>query len=273
MNDEIDIALVQHVSTPDNIEASLARIADYAKQANDAGAQLLLFPEASLTGYNNTTDVNQRIAQAADGETAQAIAEVSKSNGIAIAYGFAEKHGDRIYNSAQLIDANGQAQTLYRKTHLWGEQDRTLFSQGDDLVPVVEWNGWKIGMLICYDIEFPENVRRLALEGAELILTPTALMSPWTTVADLIVPARACESQLYIAYANFCGAEYEQQYVGHSCIAGPDGSNLAKASDKETMLVATLKKSRIASMRSAVPYHRDRRPSLYSSLSKAKQDD
>jgi len=191
MNDEITIALVQHVSTPGNIDASLARIAAYAEQASNAGAQLLLFPEASLTGYNNTTEVNHRIAQTANGEAAQAIINICSTNNLAIAYGFSEQHGGRIYNSVQLIDAEGKIQTLYRKTHLWGEQDRSLFTQGDDLVPVIDWRGWKIGMLICYDIEFPENVRRLALEGAELILTPTALMSPWTTVADLIVPARA----------------------------------------------------------------------------------
>jgi len=149
---------------------------------------------------------------------------------------------------------------------LWGDQDRSLFSQGEDLVPVFEWHGWKIGMLICYDIEFPENVRRLALEGAELILTPTALMSPWTTVADLIVPARACENQLFIAYANFCGNEHEQHYVGHSCIVGPDGNNLAKAADKEVMLVASLSKSSITDIRTALPYHHDRRPELYRSL-------
>jgi len=266
MGDELNIAVVQHVSSPDNIEASVARVASYAKQASDAGAQLVLFPEASLTGYNNTIDVNQRIAQSSDGEAAQAIAGICKANSVAIAYGFAEKNDDRMYNTVQLIDASGITQSLYRKTHLWGEQDRNLFTQGDDLVPVIDWNGWKIGLLICYDIEFPENVRRLALEGAELILTPTALMSPWTTVADLIVPARACENQLFIAYANFCESEYEQHYVGHSCIVGPDGNNLAKASDKEVMLVAKLKKRSIAEIRSAVPYHQDRRPLLYKTL-------
>jgi len=191
MHNDISIALVQHVSTPDNIEASIDRMASYAKKACDAGAQLLLFPEASLTGYNNTKEVNLRIAQSADGDAAQAVINICKSNNIAIAYGFAEKKDDRMHNSVQFIDANGHTQSLYRKTHLWGEQDRTLFTEGDDLVPVINWNGWRIGMLICYDIEFPENVRRLALEGADLILTPTALMSPWTTVADLIVPARA----------------------------------------------------------------------------------
>ena len=266
MTNEITIAVVQHISTPGQTDASLERIARYAKQASSAGAQLVLFPEASLSGYNNTPEVTKRVAQAADSDTSNTIAEVCKRHDVAIAYGFAEKKDGKTYNSVQLIDENGVARALYRKTHLWGQQDRTLFTQGDDLVAVIDWLGWKIGLLICYDIEFPETVRRLALEGAELILNPTALMSPWTTVADLIVPARAYESQLFIAYANFCGSEYEQQYVGHSCIVGPDGTNLAKAADEEAMLLATLKKSRISEVRAALPYHLDRRPSLYKTL-------
>jgi len=267
MNNTLNIALVQHVSTPGDIDASLTRFSHYAKQASDAGVQLLLFPEASLTGYNNTNEVNNAIAPEASGDVCDAIAAICKTNNLAIAYGFAEKDGSHIFNSVQLIDENGKAKALYRKTHLWGDQDRSLFSPGNDLVPVIEWRGWKIGFLICYDIEFPENVRRLAIEGAELLLTPTALMSPWTTVADLVVPCRAYENQLFIAYANFCGNEYEQQYVGHSCIAGPDGSNLAKAAKEDVMLVATINKNDIAQTRAALPYHRDRRPELYKNLS------
>ncbi|MCL4148858.1 UNVERIFIED_CONTAM: hypothetical protein GTU68_017364 [Idotea baltica] len=242
-------------------------MASYAKKASDAGAQLLLFPEASLTGYNNSLKVTQSIAQNAFGDAAGEIADICRSNNLAIAYGFAEKDGSKTYNSVQLIDANGDARSLYRKTHLWGDQDRTLFTPGGDLVAVIELNGWQIGMLICYDIEFPENVRRLSLEGADLILTPTALMSPWTTVANKVVPVRAYENQVFIAYANFCGYEYEQQYVGHSCIVGPDGVDLAKAAEDEVMLIATLDKPQIAQCRAALPYHRDRRPSLYGALS------
>jgi len=266
MTNETVIALVQHVSTPGDVEASIKRMAKYAKKACAAGAELLIFPEASLTGYNNTKAVTQDIAQPAVGEITNLIADMCKENNLAIAYGFAEKDGEHIRNSVQLIAANGDARALYRKTHLWGEQDRTLFSEGDDLVPVIEWNGWKVGLLICYDIEFPENVRRLALEGAELILTPTALMSPWSTVADKVVPVRAYENQVFIAYANFCGSEYTQHYVGHSCIVGPDGNDLAKASDKEIMLLAKLDKSQIEKSRIELPYHRDRRPALYSTL-------
>lgn len=267
MNDSTTIALVQHISTPGDIAASLARMADYAKQANDAGVELLLFPEASLTGYNNSVETNKKIAEAKDGQAAQAIAALCKQHKLAIAYGFAERSNDQIYNSVQLIDATGSPLALYRKTHLWGEQDRTLFTAGDDLIPVIEWNGWKLGFLICYDVEFPETVRRLAIEGAELILNPTALMHPFTTVADQVVPVRAYENQLFIAYANFCGNEYEQRYVGHSCIAGPDGEVLAKAGTEPTMLIAKLEKSSIASNREALPYHADRLPGLYKVLS------
>jgi len=266
MNNELCIALVQHVSTPDNVEASLSRVERYAKKASEAGAQLLLFPETSVMGYNNTLEVNQSNAETADGKVYKAIAKLCKQYKLAIAYGFVEKDGDQNYNSVQLVDEYGNALSLYRKSHLWGGQDRALFSEGDDLVPVIQWNGWHIGMLICYDIEFPENVRRLSLEGAELILTPTALMAPFTTVADLVVPVRAFESQVFIAYANFCGSEYDQHYVGHSCIAGPDGENLAKAADTETMLVAKLNKNEISVNRAALPYHRDRRPALYGKL-------
>jgi len=267
MNNSTTIALVQHVSTPGDVPASLKRMAAYAKQASDAGVELLLFPEASLTGYNNSLEINKKIAEQRDGVSAQTIATLCKEYNIAIAYGFAERDNEKLYNSVQLIDAAGNALALYRKTHLWGEQDRTLFSAGDDLIPVVEWNGWRLGFLICYDIEFPETVRRLALEGAELILNPTALMTPFTTVADQVVPVRAYESQLFIAYANFCGSEYEQQYVGHSCIAAPDGTVLAKAATSPTMLMATLDKSSITKNREALPYHRDRLPGLYKALS------
>jgi len=266
VTDTIRIAALQHHSTPADLAASLARMEKTAISASAEGAQLLVFPEASLTGYNNSTETMQRVAEPADGNAAKAIAKICQQHNIAIAYGFAEKTEQHIYNSVQFIGNSGESIALYRKTHLWGEQDRTLFAPGEDLVPIVEWNGWQIGLLICYDVEFPETVRRLALEGAELILNPTALMAPWTTVADQVVPVRAYENQLFIAYTNFCGQEHEQQYVGHSCIVGPDGNTLAQAGDDEELIIATLERSQIATTRQALPYHRDRRPELYRAL-------
>jgi predicted amidohydrolase len=82
-----------------------------------------------------------------------------------------------------------------------------MFSPEAIIFPLVELEGWKLGLLICYDLEFPENARRLALAGAELILVPTANMVPFDFVADVTVRARAFENQCYVAYANYCGHE------------------------------------------------------------------
>ena len=273
MNNDFTIAVLQHIPAPDNVAAALQRLRTSAEQAAAEGCELMLVPECSITGYNQPFATMQQVALESNGETTEAIAAICREHKIAIAYGFAERgtaseKGEREYfNCVQVIDADGKIAASYRKTHLWGELDRTLFSAGDSLSPVVEINGWKIGLLICYDIEFPETARALALAGAELILVPTGLMQPWRDVAERLVPVRAYENQLYIAYCNYCGAEDDLIYEGRSCIAGPDGADLDRAEKKPALLTATLSKDAIAKCRDALPYHRDRRPKLYQTLS------
>ncbi len=266
MSDTFKLALAQHESTPADIDTSLSRIATDALNAAEQGCQLLLLPEASLTGYNNPVPSMRTVAQPAQGESARAIATICQNYQLAIAYGFAELDNNDVFNSVQLIDKHGDVKALYRKTHLWGDSDRARFRPGTDLHQVFELDGWKLGFLICYDIEFPENVRRLALEGAELLLVPTALMSPWTMIANKLVPVRALENQLYVAYANLCGSEFGVEYIGHSCIVGPDGTELSRASTSPQLLSAQLQKGAIADARQALPYHQDRRPALYTAL-------
>jgi len=88
-------------------------------------------------------------------------------------------------------------------------------------------------------------------------------MKPWREVAEKVIPVRAYENQIFIAYCNYCGDENGLQYEGRSCIAGPDGTDLARAAQAPTMLTATLERQAIQDARSALPYHRDRRPELY----------
>ena len=145
-----------------------------------------------------------------------------------------------IYNRVPRVDAHGRSLSNYRKTHLFGELDRAMFSQGPDHFPVVELGGWKVGLLICYDIEFPENARRLALGGAELILVPTANMAPYDFTCQVTVRARAQENQCYLVYANYCGSEGDIHYCGQSSIVAPDGSLLAMAGHDEGLLTAQL---------------------------------
>ncbi len=267
----MQISLLQHEPVPADINAALQRLDQYGGQAAEQGSALLVVPEASITGYNIDKATMQQVALAADGKETSEIAALCRKHNIAMAFGFAEVDNGQYFNCVQLIDRHGKVQGKYRKTHLWGELDRTLFSPGESLAchpqqTLAELNGFKIGLLICYDIEFPECVRALALQGAELILTPTGLMQPFREVAEKVVPVRAYESQLFIAYCNYCGSEGDLTYEGRSCIVGPDGNDLARA-DQETMLLsARLSKQAIADQRTALPYHRDRLPGLYAAM-------
>eukprot|EP01132_Coremiostelium_polycephalum_P013857 gene13857-16856_t len=246
---------------------TFARLHQLAQEATDA--DLLVLPEMFLTGYNIGVEAVGALAETQDGPSAQSIAALAKNSGVAILYGYPERGADgQIYNAVQLIDANGQRLCNYRKTHLFGDLDNSMFSAGDDDFPLVELNGWKLGFLICYDLEFPENTRRLALAGAELILVPTANMVPFDFVADVTVRARAFENQCYVAYANYCGQEGEIQYCGQSSIAAPDGQRIAQAGLDEALIVGTLDRQLMVDSRAANRYLLDRRPELYGALHK-----
>ncbi len=264
--DDLTLAVLQHRPTPDAIEQSLSRLEDATASAAAGGAQLLVCPEASLTGYNIPLSIARKVAVDCQGTVTDRIRTLCQQHEIALAYGYIERDGEQLFNAVNVIDATGELISHYRKTHLWDELDRTLFSAGDDFAPLFELNGWKVGILICYDIEFPESSRHLALQGADLIIAPTALMAPWTLVADVMTRARAAENQVYFAYANYCGPEGDLEYVGRSCIVGPDGEELARADDKPRILSAVLNKQAISDIRQSLPYHTDRRPSIYQSL-------
>ncbi|WP_455922003.1 carbon-nitrogen hydrolase family protein [Pseudomonas putida] len=261
------VALYQCQPQPLAVIDNLARLQRQAQAAKAQGVELLVFPEMFLTGYNIGSDAVQRLAEQADGPSASVIAGIAEGCGIAIAYGYPERGADgQVYNSAQLFDAQGNSRLNYRKTHLFGELDHAMFSPGGDQFPVVELNGWQVGMLICYDLEFPENARRLALSGAELILVPTANMLPFEFIADVTVRSRAFENQCFVAYANYCGAEDTIQYCGLSSVAGPDGSRPALAADQPALISAVLTREALVQVRRSHDYRRDRRPALYRAI-------
>ena len=261
------IALYQCPPLPLDVAGNLQRLRETAQQADNI--DLLVLPEMFLTGYNIGAQAVAELAQAHDGDAAQQIAKLAKATGMAIVYGYPERGADgHIYNSAQLIDAHGKSLCNYRKTHLFGELDHSMFSQGPNSFPVIELNGWKLGLLICYDLEFPENTRRLALAGAEVIVVPTANMVPFEFIADVTVRCRAFENHCYVAYANYSGHEGEIPYCGQSSIAAPNGKQIALAEQDETLLVATLQRQQLTDAKSGNFYLADRRPELYGELSK-----
>ncbi|MFE0105987.1 carbon-nitrogen hydrolase family protein [Streptomyces sp. NPDC059009] len=258
-------ALLQSSGRPGSVAANLKVLDEAAARAAATGAGLLVAPEMFLTGYAIGEDV-PRLAEPADGPSATRVAEIAVRHGIAVAYGYPERDGDVLFNSAQLIGADGARVANYRKTHLFGDFEQGWFTPGEQPVVQAELGGLRVGLMICYDVEFPENVRAHALAGTDLLLVPTAQMHPFQFVAESVVPVRAFESQLYVAYVNRVGPEGEFEFVGLSTLAGPDGIARARAGRGEELVVADADPDFLAASREANPYLRDRRPGLYGSL-------
>ncbi|MET8287731.1 MULTISPECIES: carbon-nitrogen hydrolase family protein [unclassified Streptomyces] len=258
-------ALLQSSGRPGSVVENLKVLDAAAGHAAAAGAGLLAAPEMFLTGYAIGDDIG-RLAEPADGDAADAIAEIATRHGVAVAYGYPERSGERVHNSAQLISADGTRLANYRKTHLFGCFERDHFTPGDQSVVQAELNGLRVGLMICYDVEFPENVRAHALAGTDLLVVPTAQMHPFQFVAESVVPVRAFENQMYVAYVNRVGVEGEFEFVGLSTLAGPDGVARTRAGRAEELVLAEADPAFLAASREANPYLKDRRPGLYGSL-------
>ncbi len=261
------IGVSQQEPNPLDVNGTLSRLSRTAEQAALWDVQILALPEMSVTGYNITAKEIAHVAEASDGPIFQSIAKLCQTHKLAILYGYAETDGNGNYfNSAQLIDEHGNSLLNYHKTHLWGALDRSLFQPGASLSPVIQVCGWNLGVAICYDAEFPETLRHLVVHGAELAIVPTGLMSPWTEVAEQVIPVRAYENRMFVAYANYCGDERDLSYVGHSCIADPNGQVLASGKSEPVLLTATLERNVLANARTSLPYLTERRPELYDAI-------
>ncbi|MGW4234516.1 carbon-nitrogen hydrolase family protein [Streptomyces sp. NPDC004980] len=258
-------ALLQSSGRPGSPDENIKVLDEAAGRAAAAGARLLIAPELFLTGYA-IGDAVAELAEPADGPGAQAVADLCVRHGIAVHYGYPERADEAVFNTAQLIGPDGTTLAGYRKTHLFGHFEREWFTPGEQAVVQAELDGVRIGLLICYDVEFPENVRAHALAGTDLLLVPTALMHPFPFVAESVVPVRAFESQMYIAYVNRAGAEGEFEFTGLSCLAGPDGTVRARAGRGEELVIGEVDPEFLTGSRAANPYLADRRPGLYGSL-------
>ncbi|WP_037670828.1 carbon-nitrogen hydrolase family protein [Streptomyces griseus] len=258
-------ALLQSSGRPGSVVENLKVLDEAADRAAAAGAGLLVAPEMFLTGYAIGDDI-ARLAEPADGDSADAVAEIAARHRLAVAYGYPERSSDVVFNSAQLISAEGARLANYRKTHLFGCFERDHFVPGDQPVVQAELDGLTVGLMICYDVEFPENVRAHALAGTDLLVVPTAQMHPFQFVAESVIPVRAFENQMYVAYVNRVGTEGEFEFVGLSTLAGPDGVARARAGRGEELVSADADPALLAASREANPYLKDRRPGLYGSL-------
>lgn len=270
----IKIAGVQMDVEIGNVAANRRRIIDRLKQAAEQGARLAVFPECALTGYCfESLEEARPYAETADGESATAIAEVCRATNTYAIVGFIEKEGTSYYNAAMLIAPDGVMGT-YRKVHLpFIGADRFL-TPGNRPFNVFNTGLGKIGINICYDINFPEAPRVLKLAGAELFVLPTNWPTGAWRTPKFMLNARAQENHYAVIAVNRVGTERGWRFIGQSKIVDCMGDVICEASETaEEILYAEVdlqesNNNKIVNVKNAYELDRlaDRRPDFYKAV-------
>ncbi|MDX1402072.1 MAG: nitrilase-related carbon-nitrogen hydrolase, partial [Kiloniellales bacterium] len=181
-----------------------------ASEAADDGADLVVFPELFLTGYNLGDDARE-FAEHKNSKNNKRIVDIAQNYAISIVYGFIEEDSGKYYNTARFISKSGSTLLNHRKCALFGPYEQEVFDRGNT-IDLVSFGDFTIGLLICYEIEFPEYARTLAQKGADLIVAISATSGGYSYVSETLVPARAIENQIFVAFANRCGRESDLAY-------------------------------------------------------------
>jgi predicted amidohydrolase len=249
---KLNVALMQASSTSCSPEQALTDLGAEMSRAAGLGADVLITPELYLSGYGNLVETAERAQPRASPLLRQA-GKLAAQHGLSLVLGYPESTGAGIYNSAVIFDSRGAEVRNYRKINLPNDYERSSFVHGT-AAQVFDIAGVRCAVLICYDVEFPELARMTAEMGAELLIVPTALGLKWRIVSDSLIPVRAYENGMFVAYCNFGSDEPVPRFVGLSTICGPDGQVLASAGHAPNLIIATIETDRIREVRSQLNF-------------------
>lgn len=259
------IGYVQFAPVLGDTSASLERLKSIMPE--DDRIDLLVLPELSNSGYNFLSAEQARSSAEVPGESSLAdyLQTWCAAHDAHVVSGFNERVGDRLYNSALLIGSEGVCGT-YRKLHLFlNEKDH--FQPGNVGLPVFEIRGIRVGMLICFDWQFPEAWRVLALKGADIVCHPSNLVLPGH--CQRAMPTYALINRMFIITANRIGTEGDLTFTGRSTMVSPDSEILQEASaDREEVRIVDVDMSLARDKQITARNHvlNDRRPDQYSLL-------
>jgi omega-amidase len=258
---KIIIALAQMDVSIGRPEINLARARDFAAQAHEAGADLLLLPELWLYGYD-LERAEERAAPLGEGGFAH-MAALAREFGLYLAGSTVERHAEGVSNTAAFYAPDGDLLGSYRKVHLFRmmQEPRYLIPGEHATLCPTPWG--PVGLAICYDMRFPELLRALALAGAVLILAPAQWPTPRLEAWLILARARAIENELFVAACNRVGDDGETDFSGHSCVVDPWGRALVEGDHQERLLIAQADLREVRKARRYLTVYKDRRPDAY----------
>lgn len=276
MKETIQLALIQFESSLGSPAENREKAESMIREAAKNGAELICLPELFSTGYNLNI-IGEKLStmvEPLNGPTVTKMQKLAKELGVFIVapLGLQLKKDEQPFNSAVFIGDEGEIIGVYSKCHLF-ETERVYFQPGQEF-PVYDTKLGKIGIMICFDAGFPEAARALALQGAEVILCPSAWRIQDTRMWELNMPQRSLENSCYVGAVNRFGHEDSLYMGGFSMVCGPEGDILAKIEEEtEDILYCTLDGARLAAYRAdGGPYLPYRRPELYAGLAKQEEE-
>jgi len=270
MKQKFKVALAQISCKRGDKKANIQKIEEYTAKAQQHNAELVIFPELSLTGYMIRDELYE-LAEHVPGPSTAAIEKIAKKHEAFIVFGIPElsdKTQATLYNTAVLVGPKGFV-GKYRKMHLPTHsvfEEKRYFRPGYQ-AGVFDTELGKIGLIVCYDLFFPEVSRLIRLEGAQLIVCISASPAVRRTFFETLPVARAMENTAFLAYVNLVGIENGLQFWGGSRLIGPDGKTLiiAKYYD-EDLVIGEVDYSEIAPTEAFVPTLKDLRPEIFDKL-------
>lgn len=270
------IALAQ-VSASEDIEGNVKKAEAFMREAAGKEAHIICFPEMAFMRFFPQYRAEKKyfdLAETVPGPTVERFQKLAQELGIITIINIFEKEERGLYfNSSPVIDSDG---TLLGKTHMMHIAEEPYFYEkfyyqpGCTDFPVFHTKHGTIGMAVCYDRHFPEHIRALTIQGAEIIFTPQAgIKGNPIELYEIEMQAASFTNQIFIGLVNRIGVEDEMEFVGGSFVTDPSGAIPARAgTDKEELLIAECDLTMIEKMRRERPFLRDRRPELYGILQK-----
>lgn len=258
----VKVALGQFTSIQGDTKANLDRMLQMTDQAAEAGANLIVFPELAYSGYFCPAYQMQQLAETQDGPFVQQLRKKAREKRVHIIAGYPEMGPvlGKMYNSCIFVDDNGEVIENMRKVYAWGEE-KLKFAEGKRF-PVVKTKFGNVGMLICYDVEYPEPARIEALKGADIIVDCSVWsINPAEHRWHVDLQANALFNLLFVVGCNTVG----DNICGSSMVVGPDGEIRAMASrTEEELLIHEFNLDEILEIRSRIPYMNDFKENTFS---------
>lgn len=244
-------------------EENFAKAARLIEEAMESAPDVLVLPETWNTGFfprENLADLCDRDCTRVKAQIG-ALARKFRVN--IVAGSVANVRDGKVYNTACVFDREGSCIGSYDKTHLFSPMGEDRFFTAGDHLCRFTLDGVNCGIIICYDLRFPELSRSLALQGLDMLF----VVSQWPEVRiphlQTLTAARAIENQVFLVCCNSCGNAGSTRYGGKSSILDPLGNPIAQAGEHQQILIGDCDLQILTSIRGSIPVFRDRRPELY----------